>query len=134
MLAGLQYGYMAKPQEIIFRQHKRSLLVLLIVDIFVFIWIFGLGLLLALYHWLRYQNNGITLKEKVVVLQRGGLSTSTTEVPYAKVNSVTVNQGVVGKSWNYGDIIISTGNDVAGVTFKGIANPHRLKELIQERT
>lgn len=120
--------------EITFRQHQNSLVAHLLVDLLILSWLLGLGLVLALLHYLRYQNTGITLGAKSVTLLRGGISTKVTQVPYSKVNSVTVSQGILGKSWNSGDVIISTGNDVSGIVFKGIENPHLLKETIEKRT
>jgi membrane protein YdbS with pleckstrin-like domain len=120
--------------EITFRQHKNTLAVYLLVDLLILSWLFGLGLVLALYHYLRYQNTGITLGSKSVTLIRGGLGSKVTQVPYAKINSVTISQGILGKTWNSGDVIISTGNDVTGITFRGIENPHLLKETIEKRT
>lgn len=119
-------------QSIVFRQHRRKLYRSLAID---FLLLFVMvGFFTVLYHILKYLNLSITLTERSLIMRKGTLSASETEVPYSKVNSVTVRQSTMGKAFNYGDIIISTGNDVTGVVFDSIENPHRLKEIVGERS
>lgn len=93
-----------------------------------------IGLLLIPIHILAYISNKFMITKNSVILKRGILSSDTVEIPFTKINSITIKQGPLGKMFGYGDILIMTGNDVSGIPFKGIANPEQVKAKIQSAT
>jgi uncharacterized membrane protein YdbT with pleckstrin-like domain len=117
--------------EKIYRGSSVKLTVDVIVDIllmFVFV-----GWILLPIHILEYLKKSLSLGANGIALRVGALSTTTTEIPYSKINSVTVKRGVFGKIFGYGDIAILTGNDLQGIPFKGIDNPEKLKSEIMSK-
>ncbi len=82
---------------------------------------------------LKFLKNSLTVSEKGILLTKGVLSTTTIEIPFSKINSVTVRRGVLGKLLGYGDILILAGNDMQGVPFAGVDNPEGLKSEIMNK-
>ena len=93
--------------------------------------IFGLVFLPGIL--LSYTHNKIELGEKMVTLSRGVVTATVTDVPYGRINSVSVRKGQMGSLTNSGTVVISTGNDVDGIVFKNIERPEELKRALQAR-
>lgn len=72
----------------------------------------------------------VKLTDSSVVYSKGILSRRSNEVPYSKINSVNIKQGMVEQGLGYGDVIIMTGNDVNGIVLENIENPQGLKSDI----
>lgn len=82
---------------------------------------------------LEYFTAEIRLESKSVLLKRGVLGSKKTEIPYRKINSISINQGLLGKLFNYGDVIVMAGNDSSGIPFKGISSPETVKSDIYSK-
>ena len=117
--------------EKVYRESNVKLTVDIIVDVILMALL--IGFIRLPIHILEYLKKSVALGANGVILKTGVLSTTTTEIPFSKINSVTVNRGVFGKIFGYGDIAILAGNDVQGIPFKGIDNPERLKNEIMSR-
>lgn len=74
----------------------------------------------------------VKLTDNSVVYSKGILKRQANEVPYSKINSVNVKQGMVEQGMGYGDVIIMTGNDVNGIVLENIENPQGLKGDIMQ--
>ncbi len=74
----------------------------------------------------------VKLTDNSVVYIKGILSRHANEVPYSKINSVNVKQGMVEQGLGYGDVIIMTGNDINGIVLENIENPQGLKSDIMQ--
>ena len=127
-LAGGVKGYMGQN---IYRQSIFFLVSKLIIDVLLMAVL--IGFVTAIKHLLEYFKVQIELTDKTVILKMGILTSNVTEVPYSKINSISVRKGIVGSMLGYGDIVILTGNDVSGIVFKGIENPDQLKMAINNR-
>ena len=114
-----------------YKQSTAALVVRLAVDFLLMIIIIGFYLVIK--HLLPYTHNTVTLTDKSVILRRGVFSVATTEVPYTKINTVSVKVSLVGKLLDYGDVVIFTGNDASGIAFKSIQSPEMLKSKLQEK-
>lgn len=115
-----------------FRQTKIFLLTkIMFIDFPLMIIMVGFFTLLV--RVLRFLNAKLTLKEKTILLQGGIINKGDVEIPYSKINSVSVRQGLLGSFFGYGDIVITTGNDISGIPFKGIKNPQYVKQLINSK-
>jgi len=89
-----------------------------------------IGFLLFPIHIIEYLRNFITITPKGVLMKKGILTSTDIEIPFQKINTVTVRRGVLGKIFGYGDIYIFAGNDIHGIPFKGLEAPEKLKAEI----
>lgn len=115
----------------VYRESVASAYQKLIIDFFLCFILIGIPLIVK--HWLQYTRNTITLGDTTLVLKKGVLTVDTTDIPYAKINTVSIKVGMLGKLFNYGDIVIYSGNDTSGIEFKGIESPELLKKEIQNK-
>ena len=82
---------------------------------------------------LNYFFESLTLDDNHVKLKTGIISNHEIVIPYNKINTVSVKQGILGMILNYGNLIIFTGNDVSGIVFKDIDKPVQLRDIIQQK-
>jgi uncharacterized membrane protein YdbT with pleckstrin-like domain len=102
------------------------------------VWIWGLlsivslGILLpvAIYAFLRlkYQERGVTNKR--VILKKGIIGRKTEEMKLKSIETVEIDQGVIGRLFGYGTVRI-TGRGVSDLVFKGIDDPIAVKRAIE---
>lgn len=114
-----------------YKQSTVSLVVRLAIDCVLMIIIIGFYLFVR--DILRYLNSSLTVTDKMLIIKKGIVSTVSTEVPYTKINSINVRESLFGKILGYGDLVVSTGNDVSGVVFQGIQSPQEAKKAIQAK-
>jgi uncharacterized membrane protein YdbT with pleckstrin-like domain len=90
----------------------------------------GLSLLLAIYEFLRlkFLEQGVTNKR--VILKTGIVSRKTEEMKLKSIETVEINQGVLGRIFGFGTIKI-TGRGVSNLIFKGIDDPMSVKRQIE---
>jgi uncharacterized membrane protein YdbT with pleckstrin-like domain len=107
-----------------------SLLPLLVLGFFLlFLW--GLGLLCWLAAFIPYKTTELAFTNKRVIAKFGFISRQTVELNLAKVESVQVNQGILGRISNYGTLVISgAGNPQAPIP--GISNPMTFRRSFME--
>jgi len=89
-------------------------------------------LTLSLHYWLVYRQNAIALTTRRITQTRGNILTrNETSLSINNVTNVDVNQSLLGRIFNYGDISIqSAGSDITEIYFVRLANPIRLREII----
>lgn len=87
---------------------------------------------LTLYHWLYHQHNNITLSTRRVTQKRGNFLTSNeTSISMENITNVDVNQSLLGRIFDYGDIVIQTaGSGNAEIQFIRLASPIKLRESV----
>lgn len=84
--------------------------------------IFGIGLLFWAAAAIKYYSTEIAITSKRVIAKFGFISRTTIEINILKVESIQVNQGILGRIFNFGSIIVSgAGNPQAPVS--GISSP-----------
>jgi uncharacterized membrane protein YdbT with pleckstrin-like domain len=87
-----------------------------------FIGFYGLGLLFWIAAAIRYYTTELAITNKRVIAKFGLVSRSTVEINLQKIESIQVNQGILGRILNYGSIVVSgAGNPQAPVP--GISSP-----------
>jgi len=91
-----------------------------------------IGFFLIPIHILSHMNQSLIIGTKSLVLKTGILSTHTHEIRYSKINSITVNRGILGSLLGFGTITIFAGNDVSGLKFKNLDSPDKVKREIDE--
>lgn len=79
-----------------------------------------------------YYAIGIKLEKDHIVLTTGIISKETADVPYNKINTISVKQGLWGRFLGYGTIVIYTGNDSSGIKVVGIDEPNDLKRIVKK--
>jgi uncharacterized membrane protein YdbT with pleckstrin-like domain len=103
----------------------------LILGGFILIFAFGLGLLLWIVAFIRYKTTELSFTNRRVVAKIGLIGRQTIELNINKVESLQVSQGVFGRMFNYGTLIISgAGNPQAPIS--GISNPMGFRQAFME--
>jgi uncharacterized membrane protein YdbT with pleckstrin-like domain len=90
----------------------------------------GLTWLIALYEFLRlkFMEQGVTNKR--VILKRGIISRKTEEMKLTSIETVEIDQGILGRIFGYGTVRI-TGRGISDFVFKGIDDPMSVKRQIE---
>ena len=103
----------------------------LIVLGFATIWIIGLGLIFWIMAYIRYTTTELAFTNKRVIAKFGFISRQTIELNISKVESIQVNQGVLGRIFNFGTSVISgAGNPQAPIP--GISDPMSFRRVFME--
>lgn len=92
---------------------------------------FGLGLVFWAIAFIRYKTTELAFTNKRVIAKFGFISRQTIELNIGKVESIQVNQGVLGRIFNYGTLVISgSGNPQAPIP--GISDPMAFRRAFME--
>ncbi len=114
---------LTKGEQVVY-QGKVSIwsLAPLIVLGFIFLAFYGLGLLFWAAAAIRYLTTELAITNKRVIAKFGLISRSTIEINLQKIESIQVNQGILGRVFNFGSIVVSgAGNPQAPIP--GISGP-----------
>ena len=117
----MQANYVAKKSAWSAVRLGRVLLIWLIIPIFIII-----------FDIIRLKNETIEFYDERIVTRKGVLSKKVKKTIFTGVVSVSVNQSLFGRIFNYGNVEV----DVMGewdVNTKGIANPHKLEEYLETK-
>lgn len=98
-----------------------SLLPLIILG-FLTIAFFGLGLLFWIAAAIRYMTTELAITDKRVIAKFGFISRNTIELNMAKIESIQVNQGILGRIFDFGSLTIA-GGGIPSAPIPGISNP-----------
>lgn len=89
------------------------------------------GLLFWLAALIRYLTTELAFTNKRVIAKFGFISRRTIELNLSKVESLQVNQGILGRIFNFGTLVISgAGNPQAPIP--GISNPMTFRRSFME--
>ena len=80
--------------------------------------------------WLRRRSSEFAVTNKRVIIKVGVLQTRSIELQLSKVEAVSVNQGMAGKVFGFGDIVI-TGSGGTKEQFAGIQSPIMFRQAVQ---
>ena len=114
---------LTKDEHVIY-QGKTSIWSLLprIILGFILLGFFGLGLLFWIDAAIKYFSSELAITNKRIIAKFGFISRTTIEINIQKIESIQVNQGIFGRFFNFGSIIVSgAGNPQAPVP--GISSP-----------
>jgi uncharacterized membrane protein YdbT with pleckstrin-like domain len=107
-----------------------SLAPLIIVGFFLLI-AFGLGLIFWLIAYIRYKTTELAITNKRVIAKFGFISRKTIEISVKKVESIQVDQSILGRIFNYGSLIIAGAGDPQAPV-SGISNPMGFRRAFME--
>ncbi len=114
----------------VYRQSKNYIVVRL--ALFGFLSLMFVGIPWLIMAIVEYMSSKFIIEKNGVILEKGIISKHTIDIPYSKINSIQVRQQIIGRMLNYGDIVVLTGNDIAGQVFSGIDDPNAVKAKIQK--
>jgi len=86
------------------------------------VWIFGLGLVFWIMAWIKYATTELAITNKRVIAKSGLIQRKTMEMFLSKIESVQVDQGILGRIFDYGTVTIS-GTGMHSAPFADIAKP-----------
>ena len=93
--------------------------------------VFGLGLIFLIIAYVRYKSVELAVTTKRVIVKHGFVRRQTVEINLNKVESIQVEQGLLGRLFNFGTLIVSgTGTSHAPLT--GIAEPMGFRKAFIE--
>lgn len=125
-------GTLIKDEKIIYTGNVSlwSLAPLIILG-FVLLFVFGIGLIFWLIAYIRYKTTELAFTNKRIIAKFGFISRNTVELNITKVESIQVNQGILGRIFNFGTLIVSgAGNPQAPIP--GISNPMAFRRAFME--
>jgi uncharacterized membrane protein YdbT with pleckstrin-like domain len=100
--------------------------------------LFGLSIIclpisaaLLLYAYLKIRSTEMGITSKRVIRKSGIIKRDTSEIRLDKVESVSVQQGFLGRIFGYGDVIIS-GTGGNGAVMKAVKNPLVFRNRVQD--
>jgi len=92
---------------------------------------FGAGLILLGVAWVKYKTTELAITNKRVIAKFGFISRRTVEININKIESLQVDQGVWGRIFNFGTLLIS-GAGVAQAPIPGISKPMEFRKAFME--
>jgi uncharacterized membrane protein YdbT with pleckstrin-like domain len=91
---------------------------------------FGVALVLAIYEWLRLRTLEFGVTNKRVVFKKGIIGRYSEEMKIASIETVEIDQGVLGRILGYGDVKL-TGRGISDVVFRRMRDPMAVKRHIE---
>jgi uncharacterized membrane protein YdbT with pleckstrin-like domain len=93
----------------------------------------AIGLILIVIALIRRLTTELVLTDRRIITKSGLISRNTVEMNLAKIESIHVNQGLLGRILNYGDVtVVGTGSSLEPL--RGIADPLQLRIKLGEVT
>ncbi len=134
LLEGEEVVYRARLHRLIFLPPVAIAVVGLALAIFVNAIagaVFGVAAVLVFIpRFVRYMTSEFAVTNKRVIAKVGLINRHTLELVLAKIETVGVDQGVLGRIFNFGTIVV-TGTGGTKEPFKNIANPLGFRKQVQ---
>jgi uncharacterized membrane protein YdbT with pleckstrin-like domain len=92
---------------------------------------FGLGLIFLVLAYMKYRTTELAITNKRVIVKSGFIRRSTIEININKVESLQVDQEVLGRMFNFGTLIIS-GAGTPQAPVAGISRPMEFRKAFME--
>ncbi len=92
---------------------------------------FGAGLILWLMAWVRYKTTELAITTRRVIVKVGFIRRNTVEINIQKVESIQVDQGVLGRVFNFGTLVIA-GAGTSQAPIAGISSPMAFRKAFIE--
>ena len=93
--------------------------------------VYGLGIIFLIGAYIQYKTTEVAITNKKIIAKFGFIRRNTIELLLPKIESVQVNQSILGRVLNYGSIVASgAGNPQAPVP--GIDNPIEFRKKFME--
>ena len=92
---------------------------------------FGLGLIVWIVAYVRFKSTELAITTKRVIVKVGFIRRSTVEININKVESIQVDQGIVGRLFNFGTLVIA-GAGTPQAPVAGISSPMDFRKAFIE--
>jgi membrane protein YdbS with pleckstrin-like domain len=92
---------------------------------------FGIGLIFLAVAYVRYKSVELAVTTKRVIVKHGFIRRQTVEMNLGKVESIQVEQGVLGRVFNFGTLIVA-GTGTSHAPLAGIADPMGFRKAFIE--
>jgi uncharacterized membrane protein YdbT with pleckstrin-like domain len=92
---------------------------------------FGLGLVVWIVAWVRYKSTELAITTKRVIVKVGFIRRSTVEININKVESIQVDQAILGRMFNFGTLVIA-GAGTPQAPVAGISAPMEFRKAFIE--
>jgi uncharacterized membrane protein YdbT with pleckstrin-like domain len=92
--------------------------------------VLALAILWGLVKYVDYASSEFAVTNKRVIIKVGILRRRTVEMLNTKVEAVSVNQGILGRIFGYGNIVV-TGTGGTNEPFNGISSPLEFRRAVQ---
>jgi uncharacterized membrane protein YdbT with pleckstrin-like domain len=101
-------GALVKDEKIVYVGHTSlwSLWHLLVLGVLL-LPVFGIGLIFLGKAYIRYKTTELAITNKRVIVKFGFIRRSTVEININKVESIQVDQEILGRMFNFGTLVIS---------------------------
>lgn len=116
--------------EAMFQLHWFAWLPIYILVVFALL-TYGITLPFAAFAWLRLRNIEMGLTNKRVVMKRGIIGRKTDEMQVASIETVEMDQGVIGRIFGFAAVKV-TGRGTSSIVFKTLNNPLAAKKTIEK--
>ena len=93
--------------------------------------VFGVGLLFWIAAYVKYKTTELAITNKRVIDKFGFISRRTIEININKVESIQVDQGILGRIFNYGTLVVS-GAGTPQAPIPGISDPIQFRKAFVE--
>lgn len=91
----------------------------------------GLGLIFLVMAYVRYKSTELAVTTKRVIVKHGFIRRQTVEINMSKVESIQVNQGVFGRIFDFGTLIIA-GTGTSHAPIAGVSEPMTFRKAFIE--
>jgi len=93
--------------------------------------VFGLGLILWVLAYVRYKTTELAITTKRVIVKHGFIRRRTVEININKVESIQVDQEILGRLFNFGTLVIAGAGDPQA-PIAGISSPMAFRKAFIE--
>lgn len=94
----------------------------------------AVGIVILLYWYLQCKSTKLEFKGKDLILERGLLSKSRTELNVDSIRTVNVYQSFFNRIFGVGRISIYTAGDTPEIEVSGLPRPNDLRELVKTQS
>ncbi|ADE14897.1 membrane-flanked domain protein [Nitrosococcus halophilus Nc 4] len=91
----------------------------------------GIGIIILLWMYIKTKMDKLTIKEDEIIWVHGLLNKSYTEINMNSVRTVKVNQSLLQRMLNAGDVVIFTAGDNPEVSIQGLPEPDNIRNYIK---
>lgn len=93
--------------------------------------VFGLGLVFWVLAYVRYKTTELAITTKRVIVKHGFIRRRTVEISISKVESIQVDQEILGRMFNFGTLVIAGAGDPQA-PIAGISSPMAFRKAFIE--
>jgi membrane protein YdbS with pleckstrin-like domain len=91
----------------------------------------GLGLIFLIMAYVRYKSTELAVTTKRLIVKHGFIRRQTVEINMNKVESIQVDQGLLGRVFDFGTLIIS-GTGTSHAPIAGVSDPMAFRKAFIE--